>query len=121
MEGLWWLIAIVLFLVFGKNLNLSSFNTNTGNTNYVPDGSFVQPNAVPTPDGIGAVSIQNQVSPPENQPAPWKSVCTTYSVAGTGPGGGVPIMGTAIGVSSPSGGYGVPASSKLILSSVAQN
>jgi hypothetical protein len=107
MEGLWWLIAIVLFLLFGKNLNLTSFKV--GNNTAVPDGTFNNPNAVPTPDGIAAISIQNQVSPPENQPAPWKSVCSSpvnsqsptnpvFNVATVTPVQAVSVQGTAIQV-----------------------
>lgn len=67
MEGLWWLLLVILVIFFGKNI---PFIANLEN-------GFVQPNAVPTPDGIPAITIQNQTSPPENQPAPWKSICAS--------------------------------------------
>lgn len=97
-EGFWILIAIFVFLVFGKNLNLSQFSVNTGTSNNVPDGSLNAPNAVPTPDGLPAISLQNQTSPPENQPAPWKSVCipTTSNPVQSLATSAVPVQGTVI-------------------------
>lgn len=97
-EGFWILIAIFVFLVFGKNLNLGQFSINTGNSNNVPPGQFTQPNAVPTADGIPAISIQNQTTPPENQPAPWKSICqpTTVNPVQSLATGAVPVQGKTI-------------------------
>jgi len=68
MEGLGWIILIVVILLFGKNIPFIAALEN---------GTFFQPNAVPNPNGTPAITLQNQTSPPENQPAPWKSVCGT--------------------------------------------
>src|SRR5215472_13272012 len=68
MEGLGWIILIIVILLFGKNIPFIAALEN---------GTFFQPNAVPNPNGTPAITLQNQTSPPENQPAPWKSVCGT--------------------------------------------
>lgn len=60
MDGLSLIIVIVLFLLFGKSF-LASFT-----------GTFTQPNAVPTPDGIPMSTTQNQNNlNTQNAPSPW--------------------------------------------------
>ena len=68
MEGLWWLILIVLFLLFGNKLNLSGVSL------------FNQPNAVPTPNGIPASTTQNNTNPPSAQPPVWARQCGSAPV-----------------------------------------
>ena len=65
MDGLGWLIVIVLLFLFGKNFNLSGvLNTS------------VIANAVPTPNGLPALITQDQVTGnPVATPAPWTNQC----------------------------------------------
>lgn len=69
MDAIGWIIVIVIFLIFGKSLNITATT------------AFNQPNAVPTPNGIpnlivnGLGTTQNQQDPPTAQPSPWAPVC----------------------------------------------
>jgi len=105
MGELGWLLLIVLVILFGKNIpfiaNLESGLTNATPSPSTPSGSFSQPNAVPTPNGLPALTTQNQTSPPENQPAPWKTICNASPVgnpigAATSPSVPFPVSGTLI-------------------------
>lgn len=88
MDGLGWLIAVILLLLVGKNLNLATV---------FGGGVFTQPNAVPTPDGLPAdvaeVSRQNTADPPTAQPAPWSP-----GTGACGPSPSLPISPVNISV-----------------------
>jgi len=66
MEGLWWLIGIVLLLLFGKK-----FGLNIGN-------GFSLDNQLPT-NQSPASTTQDNTNPPSAQPPPWHSPCRTIA------------------------------------------
>lgn len=87
METLGWIILIILAFIFGPQL-LATIN---------PPVPFSQPNAVPTPNGLPASSVQNQmILNTANAPAPWANVCTAPTVAVTPPSPSLPLMPTNI-------------------------
>jgi hypothetical protein len=69
MGGFGWVVLAVLVLLFGKNLS-----TTTA-------ALFSQPNSVPTPDTLPALSIQNQGNQNNaNAPPPWATTCSYPSL-----------------------------------------
>lgn len=77
----WFVAIIVLLLLFGKNITAS---LSSGFTNY---------NAVPTPDGLPATTIQNNDNPPTAQPSPWtpgNGACASNAQPVTA----TPVLGT---------------------------
>jgi hypothetical protein len=70
MDGFGWIVAIVVLLLFGKSFSITTAAT------------YVQPNAVPTPDGLpfDNSTDQNQLDPPTAQPAPWRCASPSPSL-----------------------------------------
>ena len=64
MDALGWIVAIIVFLLVGKHLNLTAA---------LPLNA---PNAVPTVnDSLPVISSQDNTNSPACQPAPWRSPC----------------------------------------------
>lgn len=78
MEGFWWLLLIVLFLLFGKNFFGSGI------------APFTLGQAIPGPQSLPAMTTQNQTdNNPVAQPAPWSNTCALVAVPPTSVGIGV--------------------------------
>lgn len=89
MDGLWGaIIAIVAVIVFGK------FRQQTTGTSNVE----VIQNANPTPDGIPAMTTQNNDNPPTEQPSPWSHICPQSTSLPMSPAQAIPFRSN---VSSP--------------------
>jgi hypothetical protein len=92
MDALGWIVAIVVILLLGKNVNLSAL---------LPLG---QQNAVPiAADNLPVISAQDNTNSPACQPSTWASPCNpsgqaqVMSIASSAaPIVSIPVRGTAL-------------------------
>jgi hypothetical protein len=65
MDALGWIVAVLVLLLLGKNINLSA-SLPLDNSNAVPTVN----------DNLPVMSSQNTNDTPANQAAPWRSACS---------------------------------------------